>query len=62
MTLAEMAEYAREKYDTPGRRWERRSGPIGEERREGCSFEQALAEALAQRAAIDANDKRRKTC
>ena len=62
MTIKQLTEYARAKYDQSGRRWERLTGPIGggEERREGCSFDQMLAEAVAQRAAIDANDKRRK--
>ena len=61
MTIKQLAEYASARYDQPGRKWERLTGPIahGEERREGCSFAQMLAEAVAHRAAIDMNDKKR---
>lgn len=59
MTIKQLTEYARARYDQPGRRWERLTGSIGEERREGCSFAQMLTEAVARRAAIDQNDKKR---
>ncbi len=59
MTIEEI----KKTYDLPGRQWERHMHgahmPRGPRKPQTCDFARALQEAVAMRAQIDINDKRR---